>query len=249
MSSTKLDAIQEIDAYKHLSTIIPFDWTCPHCNRDTSITTSNAIYRANLNTFLPEENQTAFISIFIKCPSKGCNKISLIAKEFKARRSGFEELIIGDPLRSWNLIPELKAKTWPEYIPKAIREDYSEACLICELSPKASATLSRRCLQGIIRNVWDVKPGNLANEIQQIEGEISEEALGSINLIRITGNIGAHMEKDANLIIDIDPDEARFLIELIETLIKEWYVEKHERKKRAEALEEKIGKANQKKQN
>ena len=57
------------------------------------------------------------------------------------------------------------------------------------------------------------------------------------------------MEKDANLIIDIDPDEARFLIELIETLIKEWYVEKHERKKRAEALEEKIGKANQKKQN
>lgn len=247
MSSTKSDATQEIDVYKHLSTIIPLDWTCPHCNRDTSITASNAIYRANLNTFLPEENQTAFISIFIKCPSKGCNKISLIAKEFKARRSGLEELVIGDPLRSWNLIPELKAKTWPEYIPKAIREDYSEACLICELSPKASATLSRRCLQGIIRDVHGVKAGNLANEIQQIEGKISQEALDEINLIRITGNIGAHMEKDVNLVIDIDPDEARLLIELIESLIKEWYIDKHERKKRAAALEEKAKKANLKK--
>lgn len=247
MSSTKSDATQEIDVYKHLSTIIPLDWTCPHCNRDTGITASNAIYRANLNTFLPEENQTAFISIFIKCPSKGCNKISLIAKEFKARRSGLEELVIGDPLRSWNLIPELKAKTWPEYIPKAIREDYSEACLICELSPKASATLSRRCLQGIIRDVHGVKAGNLANEIQQIEGKISQEALDEINLIRITGNIGAHMEKDVNLVIDIDPDEARLLIELIESLIKEWYIDKHERKKRAAALEEKAKKANLKK--
>ena len=150
-------------------------------------------------------------------------------------------------MRSWNLIPELKAKTWPEYIPKAIREDYSEACLIYELSPKASATLSRRCLQGIIRDVHGVKAGNLANEIQQIEGKISQEALDEINLIRITGNIGAHMEKDVNLVIDIDPDEARLLIELIESLIKEWYIDKHERKKRAAALEEKAKKANLKK--
>ena len=107
--------------------------------------------------------------------------------------------------------------------------------------------MSRRCLQGIIRNVWGVKAGNLIDEIKQIEEKISPEALYEINLIRKTGNIGAHMEKDASLVIDIDPDEARLLIELIESLIKEWYIDKHERKKRAAALEEKTKKANLKK--
>lgn len=73
------------------------------------------------------------------------------------------------------------------------------------------------------------------------------EALENINLIRNAGNIGAHMEKDVNLVIDIAPDEARLLIELLEALIKEWYIERHERKKRTETLKEKTKKANLKK--
>jgi hypothetical protein len=44
------------------------------------------------------------------------------------------------------------------------------------------------------------------------------------------------MEKDINTIIDVDPDEADKLIGLIETLIKEWYVARHERRKRMEEL-------------
>ena len=86
--------------------------------------------------------------------------------------------------------------------------------------------------------------GRLVDEIKQIEDKISPESLKEINLIRNMGNIGAHMEKDVNLVIDIDPGEARLLIELIESLIKEWYIDKHERKKRTAALEEKIKKAN-----
>lgn len=44
---------------------------------------------------------------------------------------------------------------------------------------------------------------------------------------RRIGNIGAHMEKDINLIIDIEPDEAQKLIKLIELLIEQWYIERH----------------------
>lgn len=40
----------------------------------------------------------------------------------------------------------------PEYIPSAIRSDYMEALSIVDASPKASATLSRRCLQGMIHD-------------------------------------------------------------------------------------------------
>lgn len=247
MNSTTSTTPTDRDPYKSLSTITPFNWNCPHCDRATTITNSSAVSCANVNRLLEEKDQTVFISIFIQCPNRDCNKISLIATENRFHRSILQGYVKGDTLRSWQLIPESKAKTWPDYIPKAIREDYSEACLICELSPKASATLSRRCLQGIIRNIWDVKAGNLANEIEQIQDKISVEALENINLIRNAGNIGAHMEKDVNLVIDIAPDEARLLIELLEALIKEWYIERHERKKRTETLKEKTKKANLKK--
>ena len=43
------------------------------------------------------------------------------------------------------------------------------------------------------------------------------------------GNIGAHMEKDVNLIVDIDPGEAQKLIKLLELLFKDWYVAQHDR--------------------
>lgn len=45
--------------------------------------------------------------------------------------------------------------------------------------------------------------------------------------VRRIGNIGAHMEKDINLIVDIEPDEAQKLIKLIELLLQQWYIERH----------------------
>jgi hypothetical protein len=40
------------------------------------------------------------------------------------------------------------------------------------------------------------------------------------------------MEKDINLIVDVDPGEAQALIELIELLFAEWYVARHSRTER-----------------
>ena len=49
------------------------------------------------------------------------------------------------------------------------------------------------------------------------------------------------MEKDVNLIIEIDPNEADLLISLIEILIKDWYINRHERQKQLKKIAE-IGK-------
>ncbi|MCP1830281.1 hypothetical protein ACVIHH_005106 [Bradyrhizobium sp. USDA 4518] len=35
--------------------------------------------------------------------------------------------------------------------------------------------------------------------------------MDAIDAVRIVGNIGAHMEKDVNLIVDIEPGEAQML--------------------------------------
>jgi hypothetical protein len=41
-----------------------------------------------------------------------------------------------------------------------------------------------------------------------------------------------HMERDINQIVEVDPNEAQLLVELIETLVEEWYVTRHERTQR-----------------
>jgi hypothetical protein len=48
--------------------------------------------------------------------------------------------------------------------------------------------------------------------------------------LRRVGNVGAHMEQDVNVIVDVEPNEARLLIRLIETLVKDWYVNREQRK-------------------
>jgi hypothetical protein len=65
---------------------------------------------------------------------------------------------------------------------------------------------------------------------------VTHESVDAIDHVRSIGNIGAHMEKDINLIIDIDSNEAQVLIELVEMLFDEWYVARYNRGRRLEAL-------------
>lgn len=123
--------------------------------------------------------------------------------------------------------PQSMAYKFPDYIPQAIRSDYEEACSIVNLSPKASATLLRRCLQGMIRDFFQISKGSLFEEINAIKDKISTEQWAVLDGLRRIGNIGAHMEKDINLIVDIEPDEAQKLIKLIELLLQQWYIERH----------------------
>ena len=122
----------------------------------------------------------------------------------------------------------MDTKPIPNYVPNAIRNDYQEAVSIVDLSPKSSATLSRRCLQGMIRDFWNIKAPTLYEEIAALKDKIPASQWSAIDALRKIGNIGAHMEKDINLIVDVEPDEAKSLIKLIELLIDKWYVARHD---------------------
>ena len=144
-----------------------------------------------------------------------------------------------------NIVPDSFAKPQPDFIPLVLREDYKEACLIRDLSPKASATLARRCLQGMIRDFCGIAKASLSEEIQALrklidEGAapagVSAESVDAIDHVRGLGNIGAHMEKNIDHIVAVDPAEAQLMIDLIESLFEEWYVEKDRRVKRFKAI-------------
>lgn len=110
----------------------------------------------------------------------------------------------------------------------------------------------------MIRNFACISRGTLNAEIMELKrqvesGEadraITSESVEAIDHIRSIGNIGAHMEKDINTIIEVDPNEANALIEVSEMLFDEWYGERHrrqERLKKVKAISE--NKVEQKKQ-
>lgn len=198
---------------------------CPYCS--TIMAISNDTYRIQLPSF--EHHTGHFESHVDTVTYESCLKISFYECPNCGQYTIFADGIgsrvkdVHVPIR-----PISSAKQFPIYIPEAIRQDYEEACAIVTLSPKASATLSRRCLQGMIRDFWDIKESNLSKAIEQLEGKIPVPQWNVINGVRRIGNIGAHMEKDINLIIDIDPNEAQKLIKLIEHLLEQWYINRHE---------------------
>ena len=56
--------------------------------------------------------------------------------------------------------------------------------------------------------------------------------------MRKIGKYGAHMEKDVNLVINVEPHEAQKLIELIELLFHECYVQRESRSERLAAIKQ-----------
>ncbi len=210
------------------------DWTCPYCNRAATITNesySSSIFRFNDNN--KENSILAIATMAITCPRKDCREYEISARLHKYD-SHTDRL--STKLLEWQLRPQSNAKPFPIYIPEPIREDYLEACLIRDLSPKASATLSRRCLQGIIRDYWGISKSRLIDEINELRGKIDQPTWDAIDAVRSIGNIGAHMEKDINVIIDVEPEEAQLLIGLIEILLKDWYVARHERNQHLQGI-------------
>ncbi len=197
---------------------MPISWICPYCNRPCTIGEDDIRIISSSSWIAKDYGYYKADTKIIVCPNPECRKqtisLKIVVKERVEQR-------YHKTLYRWNLLPESAAKPFPDYIPKQIINDYKEACLIKEKSPKASATLSRRCLQGIIRDFWKIKKNRLVDEIDELQNKIDPTVWKAIDAVRRVGNIAAHMEKDVNLIIDVDTKEVELLIWLIETLFKE----------------------------
>jgi len=96
----------------------------------------------------------------------------------------------------WKLVkPKTISRTpLPSDVPPEFANDYKEACLIIADSPKASAALSRRCLQNILREKAGTTKKDLFDQIQEV---IDSEKLPSylsedLDAVRNIGNFAAH---------------------------------------------------------
>ena len=128
-------------------------------------------------------------------------------------------------------------------IPKDLAEDYEEACLVISDSPKASAALSRRCLQVLLRE-QGFSNKSLAQEIQDAidSNKLPSHIADSLDAIRNIGNFAAHPMKDTNSgeVVPVEAGEAEWNLEVIESLFDFFYIQPAKMQARKDALNAKL---------
>jgi hypothetical protein len=223
-----------------------FNFTCPYCQTKTTINQDRLVEQKIKYTEKKEYKMLKFS--LITCPNELCERTTILMESYFVTFIYGSWQKVGETIKIKRIEPEFSYIHYPDYIPEQIRQDYEEACKIVSLSPKASATLSRRCLQGMIRDFHNVEKKNLVDEINAIKNDLGTDIFSALHNLRSIGNIGAHPERDINLIVEIDEGEAQKLIKFIELLMDKWYIKREEERKMLEEINQiAIDKQNEKK--
>jgi len=96
-------------------------------------------------------------------------------------------------------------------------------------SAKASAALSRRCLQHLLREKASVKHQDLAKEIQEVldSRTLPTYLADGLDAIRVIGNFAAHPIKAQSTgeIVPVEQGEAEWTLDVIEALFDFYFVQ------------------------
>ncbi len=216
---------------------IPIDkasMKCPHCR---------VSFTDNWKTLdIGTDEFSLWAFRYVKCPA--CEDYIFFLRRSFVDNSGLSSERVDTEFMIW---PKAPARPIPTEVPSPFAQEFKEACLILPDSAKASAALSRRCLQRLLREKAKVKPSNLADEIQQLldTGSLPSHIADAIDAVRNIGNFAAHPIKSESTgeIIDVEPGEAEWLLDTLETLFEFYIVQPIILKNKREALNQKLEKA------
>lgn len=132
-------------------------------------------------------------------------------------------------------------------IPEKYKNDYYEALKILTASPKASAAISRRLLQDILRNECSIPKNDLYNEIEAFitEPNTPKYLINSLHAVRNIGNFAAHPNKSTHTgeIIEVESGEAEWSIEVLNSLFDFIFVQPNILKEKRSDLNKKLEEA------
>lgn len=132
----------------------------------------------------------------------------------------------------------------PPEVDEDFRRDFTEAAQTLRISPRASAALSRYCLQKLLHQKGGVQKRNLAEALDEI---IESKSLPSyladaIDAIRNIGNFAAHPLKDLSTgdVVEVEVAEAEWLLEILSSLFDFYFVQPAQMQKRKDELNQKL---------
>jgi hypothetical protein len=215
---------------------------CPHCS-----TAVKFEWRYEGPLGVTDKSPDHFL-IYDTCPN--CNEIVVFLSICNYdNNNGYMNITSKDDgefdiVSEQQIYPDKGKFGFPEFIPKEYMEDYEESIKVLSASPKASAALSRRLLQLILREKFKIVKRTLSDEIEEfinLEG-IPSHITDAIDAIRHIGNLAAHPTKNSNTgeIVNVEPGEAEWLIEVIEALFDFSFVQPKKLEQRKKDLNLKL---------
>ncbi len=142
------------------------------------------------------------------------------------------------------LFPKYPKVSVEPKVPSAYKEEFVEASLTLRFSPKASAALSRRLLQRVLRERFSIEHRGLAQEIDAFlqHTGVPSHLAEAVDAVRNVGNFAAHPVKDTNTgeIVEVELGEAEWLLEVVESLFDFSFVQPNRLTERKKKLNEKL---------
>jgi hypothetical protein len=140
--------------------------------------------------------------------------------------------------------PSPDTSSFPPEVPQSFADDYRKAREVLAISEEASAALSRRCLQRLLREVVGVAEGTLAAEIRQALStkQLPPYLEADLDAIREIGNLAAHPTKNnvTGDAVPVEPGEAQWVLEILESLLRLYFVDIPKSQQRREMLNRKL---------
>ena len=213
--------------------------TCPHCQKGVQFLRVSS-GEMSVSAFQAESRKEHLDIYSCWCPT--CSKIvlSLAGRtvNFDGTSKQMKNCLIWP--RNSNRPPAA-----PE-VPAHIGEDYNEAATVLPDSAKASAALSRRCLQTILLETAKVKEQhNLSRQIEEVLPTLPSYISKQVDAIRTVGNFSAHPLKSeaTGEIIEVEPGEAEWNLDTLDLLFDHYYVKPTQTQLNIEAQNKKLEEA------
>lgn len=148
----------------------------------------------------------------------------------------------------WRTVhPKSTARPVPAEVPAEFAGDFQEAAVVLADSAKASAALSRRCLQNVLHDKLNIKRRNLDEEIQALLDSkiLPSQIAEAVDAVRTVGNFAAHPIKSqqTGVVTDVEPGEAEWTLEVLESLFDFLFVAPAKLAERRTAVNKKLAEA------
>lgn len=216
---------------------------CPHCNTGVSLEFEE-YYVERAKDY--EQTGVGYQFAWDTCPE--CEEPIVVLRFGKyvgeKSNSDYSYADVKDIFREEILYPRYITRGVEPEVPDTHKADFLEACAVLPLSPKASAALSRRVLQNVLREKFKIEHSSLAKEIDgflQLSG-VPSYLSDAVDAIRNIGNFAAHPLKDTHSgqIVDVEPGEAEWLLEVLEALFDFAFVQPKKLEERKRKLNKKL---------
>ena len=215
---------------------------CPYCTKSIHFEeTDGSVYEFDENSKPKSSEINGFSISHGFCPS--CDQLIVLYREVVFEGSQYEDNL-STVLIEEVVYPKHFTRNLPSEVPEPYKTDFTEANSVLPLSPRASAAISRRSLQNILREHFKIKKGSLASEIEiflnlpGIPSYLSE----AVDAIRNVGNFAAHPLKNTRTgeIVPVEDGEAEWLLDVLDALFDFAFVQPTLLEKRKKQLNDKL---------